>query len=72
MSNVPYVTTDTLLRAYDITNTSAVATTAATASSPYGYSEAQANEIVTKLNLVIANQILIVNLLKAGGVANIS
>lgn len=42
---------------YTIPNATAVAvaTTGATASSPYGYSEAQANAIVTNLNALVAD-----------------
>jgi len=61
ITNTPSVTTETLLRAYDLTS---VATTGATASTPYGFTEAQANAIVTQLNAVIA-------LLKADGAAAI-
>ena len=41
------------LRPASPTNATAVATTAATSSTPFGYAEAQANDIVTQLNIVI-------------------
>ena len=50
MAATPYQTTDTLVRAYDLT---AVATTAPTATTPYGFSQAQATAIITQLNLII-------------------
>lgn len=58
MSSTPYQTTDTLLRAADLT---AVASTGTTTTTPYGFTTAaQADAVVTQLNLIIA-------LLKAHG-----
>ncbi|MGB8355777.1 MAG: hypothetical protein WCD79_17900 [Chthoniobacteraceae bacterium] len=52
-----------------ITLTSAtVATTTATNSSPYGYSQAQANAIVTELNAVVADVAAIKTALNAQGI----
>jgi len=45
----------------------AVATTAATADTPFGFAEAQANAIITNLNKVIANQNAIINAMVAAG-----
>lgn len=61
MASTPYVTTDTFLRAADLT---AVVTTTPTSSSPYGFTLAQATAIITQLNAVIA-------LLKVAGTTGI-
>ena len=48
MANTPYQTTEQLLSA--LRDLTAVPTTAATATTPYGYSQAQADAIVTQVS----------------------
>lgn len=50
MASTPYTTTDTITLVSGLT---AVATTAATATTPYGFSQTQADAIVTQVNLII-------------------
>jgi len=68
MASTPYVTTETLLSAQDLSSTSiaAVPTDAATTSA-YGYTEAQANAVITQMNLLITQNLAIIALLKAHG-----
>lgn len=44
-----------------------VVTTAATSTTPFGYSQAQANDIVAELNVVIANQNIIIDAMVTAG-----
>lgn len=69
MSATPATTTETILLSGDLSLASmaAVATTAATSTTPFGYAEAQANAIVTQVNLLVAQNKLIIALLKANG-----
>ncbi len=52
MSSTPYVTTDTVLTA--LTSLTAVDSTAPTNTTPYGFSQTQATEILTQLNAIIS------------------
>jgi hypothetical protein len=51
MSSTPYQTSDSILKASDLV---AVPTTASTSTTPFGYSQAQADAIVAQLNAIIA------------------
>jgi hypothetical protein len=59
MANTPYQTTDGITKASDLVS---VPTTGSTSTTPFGYSQAQADDIVVTLNAVVA-------LLKAANIA---